>query len=158
MRRPPKSKPAQRGAVPTLRAQAIRLLARREYARAELEARLLAKGAARDETGAVLDELARLGYLSDARYARAFAAHNAGRYSRRSIAGELKAKGVAADAIDAALAETPMDDAAALEALWRRRFGRAPADDRDKARQVRFLQSRGFGVSAILALLRKAGP
>jgi regulatory protein len=157
VRRPPTSKAAQRGA-PSLRAQAIRLLARREFARAELEARLLAKGAARDEARAVLDDLARLGYLSDARYARAFAAHNAGRYSRSAIAGELKAKGVDTEAINAALAETPGDDAAALEALWRRRFGRTPADERDKARQVRFLQARGFGVSAILALLRKARP
>jgi regulatory protein len=65
-------------------------------------------------------------------------------------------KGVSADAIDSALTETPLDDAHALEALWQRRFGRIPADERDKARQVRFLQSRGFSVSAILALLRKA--
>jgi regulatory protein len=158
VRRPPKSNAAQRSAAPSLRAQAIRLLARREYARAELEARLLAKGVARDDANAVLDELARLGYLSDARYARAFAAHNVGRYSRRSIAGELKAKGVDADTIENALAEAPLDDAEALEGLWRRRFGRVPADERDKARQVRFLQARGFAVSAILSLLRKLRP
>ncbi len=45
---------------------------------------------------------------------------------------------------------------------WKRYGGgasvRAPADERDKARQVRFLQARGFGVSAILALLRRAHP
>jgi regulatory protein len=157
VRRPPKSKPAQRSAT-SLRAQAIGLLARREFARAELEARLLAKGAARDAVDAALDELAKLGYQSDARYAQAFAAHNARRYSRSAIAAELKAKGVDAEAIDAALAETTGDDAAALEALWRRRFGRVPADERDKARQVRFLQARGFGVSAILALLRRQRP
>jgi len=43
----------------------------------------------------------------------------------------------------------------ALEALWRRRFGTAPADDREKARQVRFLHARGFALSAILKLLRQ---
>ena len=42
----------------------------------------------------------------------------------------------------------------ALRALWQRRFGRAPVDERDKARQVRFLQARGFAVAAILRLLR----
>jgi len=41
-----------------------------------------------------------------------------------------------------------------MVALWRRKFGTAPANDRDKARQVRFLQSRGFSLSAILKLLR----
>ena len=63
-----------RSAPVSLRAQAIRLLARREYPRSELEQRLIAKGAPRNEVGPVLDELIAQGYLSDARYARAMAA------------------------------------------------------------------------------------
>src|SRR5439155_27205615 len=137
---------------PSLRAQAVRLLARREYSRAELEARLVAKGGVRSEVVTVLDDLAALGYVSNERYARAIAEQKSGRYSRRSIACELKAKGVDRDDINAALATTDVDDASALEALWQRRFGRAPADNREKARQVRFLQSRGFSLSAILGL------
>ncbi len=58
------------------------------------------------------------------------------------------------EVVTEALAGADTDDAATLVALWRRRFGRAPADDREKARQVRFLQSRGFGLSAIFKLLR----
>jgi len=142
-------------AAPPLKAQAVRLLARREYARAELEDKLVAKGAARSDARAVLDELAAGGYLSNERYAQAVSRQMAGRYSRRSISGELKAKGVAADDIAAALAINGVDDAAALEALWRRRFGELPVDDREKARQIRFLQARGFAVSAILKLLRE---
>ncbi len=154
---PPKNSAAPNAAGPSLRAQAVRLLARREYARAELESRLVAKGAARADVAAVVDELVALGYLSDERYARAFADQKSGRYSRRSIAGELKAKGVDAGDISAALATMRVDDASVLEALWRRRFGTLPADDREKARQVRFLQARGFSLSAILGFLRKVG-
>ncbi|HXX83778.1 MAG TPA: regulatory protein RecX [Casimicrobiaceae bacterium] len=139
----------------TLRAQAIRLLARREYARAELEERLLAKKGARDVVRVLLDELEGQGYLSNERYARAIASQNAGRYSRRSIAAQLKARGVGSEDIAAALAEASPDDGAALEALWRRRFGAAPTNEREKARQVRFLQARGFALSAILKLLRQ---
>jgi regulatory protein len=142
-------------AAPALKAQAVRLLARREYARAELEDKLVAKGAARGEVRVVIDELAAAGYLSNVRYAHAVSRQMAGRYSRRSIAGELKARGIAAEDIAAALAATGVEDAAALEALWRRRFGELPADDREKARQIRFLQARGFAVSAILKLLRE---
>jgi regulatory protein len=141
-------------AAPALKAQAVRLLARREYARAELEEKLVAKGAARSDVRVVVDELAAGGYLSNERYAHAVSRQMAGRYSRRSIAGELKAKGIAAEDIATALAATGVDDDAALEALWRRRFGELPADDREKARQIRFLQARGFAVSAILKLLR----
>ena len=102
-----------------------------------------------------LDELAELGYLSDERYARTIARQRAGRYSRRSIAGELKAKGIAAGDINAALAEAAViDDETALAALWQQRFAKPPVDEREKARQVRFLQARGFALSAILKLLR----
>ena len=155
VRHPPKNSATQSAAGPSLRSQAIRLLARREYARAELEARLAAKGASRDDIVAVLDELAGLGYVSNERFARSFAEQKAGRYSRQRIASELKSKGVEADDIAAALASAGTEDASTLEALWQRRFGGAPADNREKARQVRFLQSRGFSLSAILGLLRK---
>jgi regulatory protein len=146
-----------RSAPVSLRAQAIRLLARREYARSELEHRLIAKGAPRNEVGFVLDELIAQGYLSDARYARAMATQKAaGGYSRRSIAEALKAKGIARTDIEGALAEAEADDEKALRALWQRRFGKPPTDEREKARQVRFLQARGFALSAIFKLLREA--
>ncbi len=140
----------------SLRDRAIRLLARREYARPELEQRLVARQGERSAVRTVLDALAADGLLSDARYARAVVAQKAGSHSRRSIVEELKAKGVAREDIDAATAETELDDEAALRALWERRFGQAPADERAKARQVRFLQARGFALSAILKLLREA--
>ncbi len=138
----------------TLRAQAIRLLARREYARAELEARLISAGGNRDEVRSTLDDLAAQGLLSDQRFARAVVGQKAGRLSRRSIAGGLKAKGVAPSDIEDALRDANLDDDAALKSLWERRFGEPPANDKEKARQVRYLQARGFSVSAILKLLR----
>ena len=138
----------------SLRGQAIRLLARREYARSELEQRLVAKGGERGTVRTVLDALAAEGYLSDLRYARGIVAQKSGSHSRRGIVAGLKAKGVGREDIDSAVAETELDDDVALRALWTRRFGRYPTDERDKARQVRFLQSRGFSLSAILKLLR----
>jgi regulatory protein len=138
----------------SLREQAIRLLARREYARSELEQRLVAKGGEHGAIRAVLDALAAEGYLSDVRYARAVVAQKSGSHSRRGIVAGLKARGVGREDIDSAVAEAEFDDDAALRALWQRRFGAAPADERAKARQVRFLQSRGFSLSAILKLLR----
>jgi regulatory protein len=140
-------------AAVSLRAQAIRLLARREYARSDLQRKLIAKGAGVDEVRLVLDELVAQAYLSDARYARATVAHRSGAFARRRILEELKSKGIARADIETALAEAQIDDAAALNALWQRRFGRAPVDERDKARQVRFLQARGFALTAILRLL-----
>ncbi len=142
----------------SLKAQAVRLLARREYARDDLEQRLIAKGAARDEVVAVLDELSSQGLLSNERFAHALVAQKAGNYSRRSIRGELKRKGVSGEAIEGALGDAPVEDEAAMLALWQRRFGTPPANDREKARQIRFLQSRGFELSAIFKMLRTLAP
>ncbi len=114
------------------------------------------RGGDRSEVRALLDALTAEGLLSDARYAHSIVARKTGSYSRRRIVDELKAAGLAREHIDAALADGEQDDEAALLALWRRRFGRAPAGEREKARQVRFMQSRGFALSAILKLLRRA--
>jgi len=121
-----------------------------------MEQKLLAQRWGKEEVRTALDELTETGYLSDSRYARSIAAQKVGRYSQRSIAAELKSKGVGQPEIDSALADAKIDDDAALRALWTRRFGRAPADEREKGRQVRFLQARGFALSAILKLLRAA--
>ena len=139
---------------PSLKARAIGLLARREYPRSELRDKLLATGAAREEVDAVLDEIAASGYLSDERFAHAMVRQKSGGYSKRAIAATLKAKGVVGETATDALAGAEQDDYTTMLALWRRRFGTPPANDREKARQVRFLQSRGFGLSAIFKLLR----
>jgi regulatory protein len=68
----------------------------------------------------------------------------------------LKSKGIARTDIERALVEAETDDEKALRALWQRRYGKPPMDEREKARQVRFLQTRGFALSAILKLLREA--
>ena len=141
-----------------LKVRAVALLARREYSRADLRQKLAAGGDrnadAMTEIDAVLDELAALGYLSDTRFAKALVQQKSGGYSKRAIGATLKARGVSGEAATDALAGSEIDDQEAMVALWRRRFGKAPLDDREKARQVRFLQSRGFALSAIFKLLR----
>jgi regulatory protein len=138
----------------SLKARAIGYLARREYSRAELAQKLAAAGAACDDVDATLNELVAEGYLSDERYAQVLVRQKSATMSRRALADTLKAKGVAADVARDALASAESDDDATLVALWRRRFGSVPKDDRERARQVRFLQSRGFALSAIVKLLR----
>jgi regulatory protein len=148
----------KRSPPPSVKATAIRMLARREYSRAELSHRLLQRGADRVEVDRVLAELDQLGYLSDARFASAVVHQKAGRYARRAIAHQLKEKGVARPAADAALgALATVDEVAEATALWRRRFGTAPRDEREKARQVRFLLSRGYTAGVAFKVLRAAG-
>ena len=137
---------------------AVRWLARRDLSRTELSQRLQRRGIEEPEIERALDELAALGYLSDARYASAVVAHRKGRYGKRAIVHALAARGIGADDATHALSQLAgNDEAADALALWQRRFGEAPRDERDKARQVRFLQARGYSLSIALAVMRKAG-
>ena len=140
------------------KAVAIRLLARRDYSRAELTQRLARRGIGRVAIDSALDDLAAAGYLSDARYAGAVVAQKSGRYGKRAIVHALKEKGIGAD--DAAEAIKPLAEHDEVEdalALWRQRFGVVPANQREKARQVRFLLARGYGLATALRVLRTAG-
>ena len=134
------------------------MLARREYSRSELRAKLADSTSGGDDAFAeidlVLEDLVTRGYLSDARFAAQFARQKTGAFSKRAIGASLKARGVEGAVASDALTEVEIDDDVAMLALWRRRFGTAPLNDKEKARQVRFLQSRGFSLSAIIKLLR----
>ena len=77
------------------------MLARREYARAELAERLRGHGADAEEIAGVLDDLERLGFLSDARFAQLLVSQKAGRYGTRAIAHALTQRRVAAPAAEA---------------------------------------------------------
>ncbi len=153
----PLGKPAVKPPA-SARVLAVRMLARREYSRAELTQRLARKGIPRDDIERALDELNAGGYLSDARFAQALVTQKSGRFGKRAIAHALREKGIAAPDAQAAMAPlAAVDEVADASALWQRRFGTAPANQREKARQVRFLLSRGYGLSVALKVLRTAG-
>jgi regulatory protein len=144
---------------PTARATALRLLARRDYSRSELSHRLRSRGVSADDTEPLLDDFERLGYLSDTRYAQALVSQRAGRLGKRAIARDLHDKGIAADTAKDALATlAPRDELADATALWARRFGTPPVDEREKGRQVRFLMARGYSISVALKVVRAEAP
>jgi regulatory protein len=140
---------------PSLRARAMRFLARREHSRAELRRKLVPKVGEGEDLEAVLDDLARRGWLSDARFAEHVARAKARRFGPIKLAHYLKGRGVDEDAIAAGMRAAGEDGVASLEAVWRSRFDSAPRDERERARQVRFLQGRGFALEEILRFLKR---
>jgi regulatory protein len=132
----------------------MRVLARRELSREELKRKLAAHAAQDENLDAVLDELAAKGWLSDARYAEQAIRSKARRYGPVKLAHVLRAKGLDDEAIAAAFRAAGHEGETNLEAVWKSRFRAAPADERDRARQVRFLQGRGFRLDDILRYLK----
>lgn len=150
---------ARRKPMVPVRVTALRMLARREHSRAELEQRLLARGAEQHEVTGALDDLERRGYLSDARFAQMLVAQKAGRFGKRAIAQAMHVRRVEASAAAGALdGVSTADEAADARALWARRFGAPPRDERERARQIRFLLARGYPLAIALTIVgRRAG-
>ncbi|MGA9667314.1 MAG: recombination regulator RecX [Gallionella sp.] len=136
----------------------MRYLARREYSRAELHAKLMPHVQQGDDIDAVLDELARRNWLSDERAATQLVHAKRGRFGTQRITHELRQKGISEELISAALPELKGSELAAAREVWKKKFGTAPQDDKEKAKQVRFLQSRGFSLDAIFKVLRINDP
>lgn len=138
----------------TLRERAIGLLARREHSRAELARKLREHAGEGENLGALLDDLERRKLLSDARYAEARAHTLAPRYGTARILQELRMKGVAdATQVVGVLQASELERACAV---WRKRFGTPPETPEERAKQYRFLQSRGFSPEAIQRVIRLA--
>ncbi len=131
---------------------AAALLARRDFCSAELRARLRAHTFTADSIEWVINDFIGRGVLNDARYAENYVSWHAGRgQGPLRIAADLRKHGVDEALIEAALAGGP-DWAALAVQVYHSRFGpQAPASWREKARQMRFLQYRGFSSDHIRA-------
>ena len=140
------------------RTAAFALLAGRDFSRAELAGRLARKGHAAAAVTAVLDSLVAEGVLREERYAGQFVNQRAGRgKGPLRIRMELGDKGVARETVDSALGEAGADWVRAAREARRRKFGAAlPEGARERARQARFLQYRGFTADQIRAALGPA--
>lgn len=139
---------------PSLGARAKRLLARREHSRDELRRKLARIAVEGEDVDGVIEALAQKGWLSDARYAEQAVRAKSRRFGPLKVAHGLRAKGVSDETIAAAFHAAGEDGAADLKRVWNSRFSALPNNDRERARQVRFLQGRGFPLDDILKYLR----
>ena len=140
----------------TLKHRAMRYLARREHSRAELHAKLLPHVQEGDDLEAVLDDLARRNWLSDERAAEQMVNQRRSRFGAQRIAHELRRRGISDDLIDAAMPQLRESERDAAREVWQKKFGTLPQDTKEKARQVRFLQSRGFSMESIFGLFKSS--
>lgn len=139
----------------TLRQRAFATLARREYSRAELRGKLSPHWQEGDEDlDGLLDELTERGYLSDARAAAQFVHAKQARYGARRITQTLRQKGIDDALIQDVLPELKANELEIARAVWQRKFPAPPEDDKARAKQVRFLLSRGFSPDTVFKLLR----
>jgi regulatory protein len=136
--------------------QALGLLARREHSRVELERKLAKRRFDEATIVEVLDRLEATGALAAGRFAESFLRSRIAKgQGPARIRMDLKAHGID-PAESRALLEDCDWEGLACE-VRRKRFGvEPPADYTERARQMRFLQYRGFEFDHIRAALDDA--
>jgi regulatory protein len=144
---------ARHGDPKAARKKAMDFLARREYGQEELVAKLVGGGFEPDIARAAVERLAGEGLQDDRRFAAGLVQSRIGQGKGPvRIRQELEQRGIDAGLIEAALAESGEDWTGLARRVRRRRFGTAlPPDFPAKARQMRFLQYRGFTAEQVQA-------
>jgi regulatory protein len=132
-----------------LRKRALGLLARREHSRFEVARKLAQTGFDEADIAALLDEFEGKNWLSDRRFAESWVADHKTRSGRVKLAHELRQRGVDEKLIEAVLASHHDTEAERAREVWQKKFGVRPTDLAETAKQIRFLQGRGFSSSAI---------
>ena len=140
----------------SLKARALRYLSMREHSRAELARKLARHAEASDDIEALLDFLEAQDWLSQTRFSEALVNRRATRYGNSRIVSELQSHGIGGDALSEIKAELNTDEVARACAVWRKKFGTLATDAAERAKQMRFLQQRGFSHRAIQAAMRGA--
>jgi regulatory protein len=168
-----KSRAADR-APRSLKARAMQWLAQREHSRAEMQRKLLPHAralVAQAQAGAppesveapepgevlakvteVLDWLEAHQYLSQQRFAESRIHARAARHGNLRIQQELAQHGVVLDAETAQSLKSSEFERA--REVWGRKFAALAADAAGRARQARFLSSRGFSAETVRRVLR----
>lgn len=141
------------------RKKAMDYLARREHGRAELLEKVTRFGFDADVADDAVAQLVEDGLQSDVRFAEAFVRSriNQGKGPAK-IRVDLREKGVNDGVTEDGIREAEQDwHALAVEVRLKKFGAERPVDFKEKARQMRFLQSRGFEPDQIQAAVSASG-
>ena len=130
-------------------------LGRREHSRQELQAKLQPFAEDPDELNALLDELERRGWLSEARFVEQLTTSRRRKFGATRIVHELREKGVSEEAVAAAQAQLKAGEVDAARAVWKKKFGKLPRSLQERGKQARFLAGRGFSAEVVHQVLKK---
>lgn len=140
----------------SLKGRALKLLAQREHSRLELQRKLAPYVEEGDDLQAILDELEKRGFISVQRVVDSVIHSKSSRFGTARLVQELRSKGLDDEVVRNASEQLRDTELERARELWRKRFGTPPADIKEKAKQLRFMASRGFSADVASRVLRDA--
>jgi regulatory protein len=140
----------------SLKGRALRLLGQREHSRAELERKLRPHEVEPGELAKTLDDLQAKGFIDEQRVLASVVYRRAGKLGAARVKQELLAKGLDPAAVAQAVSDLQGSEVSRAHEVWRKKFGETAQDPQTRARQMRFLASRGFGADAVRRVVKGA--
>lgn len=131
-------------------------LARREHSRQELAQKLQRRDHPQEIIDKVIDDLRDAGLQSDSRFAENYLRSRVARGDGPiKIRAALQQRGVAESLLEACLNDAAVDWHQQLRAAWQKKYhSEIGKDTHEKAKQLRFLQSRGYPADLIFRLFK----
>lgn len=148
---------AEQPTVASVKKSALYLLARREHSQFELRNKLLQRKFPVALIESALLELLQEGWQSDKRFAESYAHMRINRgFGPLRIRYELQQRGIKDDLIDACVPDDNEFWLEKISLLCKKKFSKKVIKDiKERARQQRFLQQRGFALEQIVLSSRK---
>lgn len=144
------------GFQPSLKGRALRLLSQREHSRTELERKLAQHEEVPGELAKALDELQARDFINDARAVESVVHRRAAKLGAARVKQELAAKGLSGETVAAALEGLRETELSRAREVWRKKFDQPAADAQERAKQVRFLLTRGFNAEVVRKIVQGA--
>jgi regulatory protein len=133
----------------SLKGRALRLLSGREYSRAELERKLASHEEVPGALAKALDELQAKDFINEQRVVDSVVYRRSPKLGTQRIRQELQAKGLEPEAVAQAVAQLRTTEVDRAREVWRKKFDSPALEAAERAKQMRFLATRGFGGDAI---------
>jgi regulatory protein len=138
----------------SLKGRALQLLSQREHSRTELERKLAVHETTPGELAQALDELQARDFINEGRVIESVINHRSGKLGAARLKQELAAKGLGGEAVAQALAALKDSELERAREVWQKKFGEPAQDPRERAKQARFLLTRGFAAEVVSKLVR----
>jgi regulatory protein len=133
-----------------IKTKALYFLSRRDYGYYELYLKLQKYSEDLEQIKLVLDELKHKNYLSEERYINSYLRSKNTKYGLDKMRYDLLQKNVDSEILDDILTKYKTDEYKVAYDVWLRKFnGIIAKDNKQRQRQIRFLQSRGFSFAII---------
>lgn len=136
-----------------LKNKAFYFLSRREYGAKELYNRLGKYTDNMDHIRQIINELIADGYLSEERFVNSYVNSKFGKFGPRKIRYDLLQKQVDESLISQAINTLYSNEYEAAHLVWLRKYGVHTTDTKERAKQIRFLLSRGFSYDVIIKIV-----